>query len=240
MALVPGGSVHCKMYLAITSPNATVLGAQRFELEPNGPPGPVSPLPPPMPVQLRPRLKHAENTPIPMPPTTTPSVGFLKLGTVDDSIEINGKYIEQTTDGGYIFIGLTDSAAAYYYNFYIIKTDSYGNMLWNHGYKINGYNLVIARNGFEGVEILKNIKPDLILLDLVMPKMGGMEFYNHTCGVDGKPLYPIVVVSAHSELIEIFKNLDVEGILMKPIFFEDLLVKIENIFNSFNLLDKYL
>ena len=38
-----------------------------------------------------------------------------------------------------------------------------------------GYEVILARNGVEGLEKMREVKPNLILLDIVMPKMGGFE-----------------------------------------------------------------
>lgn len=40
----------------------------------------------------------------------------------------------------------------------------------------NGYNVVLANNGFEGLTQLKKHIPDIVLLDLFMPVMDGKEF----------------------------------------------------------------
>lgn len=47
---------------------------------------------------------------------------------------------------------------------------SYGDYL-----RLRGYHLVIARNGREAVELARDIKPDLILMDIQMPEMDGLE-----------------------------------------------------------------
>ena len=38
-----------------------------------------------------------------------------------------------------------------------------------------GFKVVVAHNGLEGLEALKTYKPDIILLDMMMPKMSGLE-----------------------------------------------------------------
>ncbi|MCK5081581.1 MAG: response regulator, partial [Candidatus Omnitrophica bacterium] len=41
-----------------------------------------------------------------------------------------------------------------------------------------GYNAIVTRNGIEALKLLERIVPDLIILDMNMPGMGGVEFYN--------------------------------------------------------------
>jgi CheY-like chemotaxis protein len=49
--------------------------------------------------------------------------------------------------------------------------DVYKLILQAHGYEV-----LLAANGLEALEHLKNTKPELILLDINMPKMNGLEF----------------------------------------------------------------
>jgi two-component system chemotaxis response regulator CheY len=59
-----------------------------------------------------------------------------------------------------------------------------------------GFDVEIARNGIEGMEIIREIPPDLILTDLYMPKMDGFGFIEH---IKNNPItqdIPIIVVSA--------------------------------------------
>jgi DNA-binding response OmpR family regulator len=41
--------------------------------------------------------------------------------------------------------------------------------------KASGYEVITARNGVEGLEQVQSQEPDLIVLDLLMPKMNGMD-----------------------------------------------------------------
>jgi CheY-like chemotaxis protein len=57
------------------------------------------------------------------------------------------------------------------------------NETLNEAYKLilekDGHEVTTAFNGEEGLEKLKDLQPDLILLDMLMPKMDGLEFLRH-------------------------------------------------------------
>jgi DNA-binding response OmpR family regulator len=94
------------------------------------------------------------------------------------------------------------------------------------GYQLKaktGHEVVIAYNGAEGLEKLKTIEPDLIILDMNMPVMGGIEFYHKICDENGKPKYPVQVLTARANLEQLFNDLDVVGFMTKPFDLEVLL-----------------
>jgi len=83
--------------------------------------------------------------------------------------------------------------------------------------KVRGFNVVTAGNGLEGLDKLGKATPDLIILDLNMPKMGGIEFYNRICDdVTNKPICPILVLTARSNVEDLFKQLHIDGFITKP------------------------
>jgi len=68
-----------------------------------------------------------------------------------------------------------------------------------------GYQVTVARNGLEGLEKMKEIKPDLILLDIVMPKMGGMEVMEEMQKNEELKNIPTLVISNSGQPIELSK-----------------------------------
>ncbi|PIU39892.1 MAG: hypothetical protein COT00_04565 [Candidatus Omnitrophica bacterium CG07_land_8_20_14_0_80_50_8] len=107
------------------------------------------------------------------------------------------------------------------------ETDFVDAMRTSLGFR--GYRVVSANDGHEGLEALRNSNPDLILLDVTMPRMGGFEFYNRISDGHGNAAVPTIVVSAREELKAIFKNAGVNDFITKPVHFEEMFKKIEAI-----------
>ena len=63
-----------------------------------------------------------------------------------------------------------------------------------------GYDVVTAQDGEEGVARSKDSKPDLILLDIMMPKLSGIELLKQLKSSDKAAHIPIIILSAKSDL----------------------------------------
>ena len=68
-----------------------------------------------------------------------------------------------------------------------------------------GYEVSVARNGQEGLETMRKIKPDLVLLDIVMPKMGGFEVMEEMQKDSQLKKTPVIIVSNSGQPVEIDK-----------------------------------
>lgn len=68
-----------------------------------------------------------------------------------------------------------------------------------------GYEVFIGRDGAEGLEIAQKIQPDLILLDIIMPKMGGFEVMEEIKQIEQLKNIPIIVVSNSGQPVELDK-----------------------------------
>lgn len=95
-----------------------------------------------------------------------------------------------------------------------------------------GYSVETACNGLEGLKKLEHFIPDLIILDINMPVMGGIEFYEKTLEANDKPKYPILVLTARANMEGLFRQLYVDGFMNKPYEFDDLLREIKVITNK--------
>jgi DNA-binding response OmpR family regulator len=86
-----------------------------------------------------------------------------------------------------------------------------------------GYKTIAAYDGLQGLEKIKEVEPGLIILDINLPKMNGLEFYSKICTPHGRSRYPVLVMTARSNLKKVFKDVEVDGFLAKPFEIDELL-----------------
>jgi len=65
-----------------------------------------------------------------------------------------------------------------------------------------GFDLVGAVGGREGLETVRKLRPDLVLLDLMMPDMDGWEVYQQMKADDELKDVPVIVVTAKAQSID--------------------------------------
>jgi CheY-like chemotaxis protein len=90
-----------------------------------------------------------------------------------------------------------------------------------------GYQVILAVDGEVGLSRAMTEKPDLIILDVEMPKMDGYQFLmqrNKNKELIGAP---VIVLTAHEEMQPIFELKGVKDYLVKPINFDVLFEKLK-------------
>lgn len=86
----------------------------------------------------------------------------------------------------------------------------------------NGYCTILARDGIKGFEAAKSEKPDLITLDITMPKQSGLRLYRQFKDHPELKNIPVIIITAHDDFWGIFVDdlkeyAPPEGIFYKPI-----------------------
>jgi len=83
----------------------------------------------------------------------------------------------------------------------------------------NGYDIVTATDGEEALAVVREAGPDLILLDVMMPKLDGFEVCRRLRSDATIPFIPIIMVTAKSEPRDIVAGLEAGGdeYLAKPV-----------------------
>ena len=82
-----------------------------------------------------------------------------------------------------------------------------------------GYEVVTVSDSREGVNVIRREKPDVIILDLMMPDVDGWAIYNHIKADDELKHTPVVVVTAKAQAADKAMALHlakVDGYLTKP------------------------
>jgi CheY-like chemotaxis protein len=95
--------------------------------------------------------------------------------------------------------------------------------------RYEGFDTVATSNGVEALEAMKVHTPDVILLDVAMPKMNGVEFLHQLRGDERWRDVPVIVLTAvmDSTQLRLARELSVREVLFKSKFsFTDLLGQI--------------
>ncbi|MEN6644239.1 MAG: response regulator [Armatimonadia bacterium] len=97
-----------------------------------------------------------------------------------------------------------------------------------------GYEILTAYDGIEALEKVKTENPDMVVLDVMMPRMDGFEVLKN---LQADPRYqniPVIMLTAKAQDADIFKGWasGVSSYLTKPFNPRELLVFVERIFQS--------
>jgi CheY-like chemotaxis protein len=65
--------------------------------------------------------------------------------------------------------------------------------------ELDGYQVVMAKDGEEGLELAARLKPDLIFLDIRLPKMGGLDVLEQLRRATDTRNTPVVILSNYGE-----------------------------------------
>jgi len=66
-------------------------------------------------------------------------------------------------------------------------------------FQLEGFNVLLAKDGAEGIEKARSDKPDLIISDIMMPNVSGLELVQALKGDDATAGIPIILLSAKAQ-----------------------------------------
>jgi len=100
-------------------------------------------------------------------------------------------------------------------------------ILGRKGYEVHG-----AIGGREGLDLVKEKRPDLVLLDLMMPDMDGWDVYQQIRAEDSTRSIPVIVITAKAQSIDKVLGLHiakVDAYISKPFSPSDLVESVEKV-----------
>ena len=96
--------------------------------------------------------------------------------------------------------------------------------------KLAGFDVLTTTNGADGIEIIRNDKPDIVLLDILMPGITGFEVLERVRKFSG---VPIVVFTARPEITRMAIQLGANDSITKPIDPDRLVEKLSQLIDEF-------
>ena len=94
--------------------------------------------------------------------------------------------------------------------------------------KDQGYQVSVATNGKQALEVLKRVQPDLILLDVMMPEMDGFETCRQIKASEQWQHIPVIFLTAKTETTDIVKGFELGAVdyMAKPFNAHELLARV--------------
>jgi len=92
-----------------------------------------------------------------------------------------------------------------------------------------GYHVITAASGEQALVLLRQTRPDIIILDMSMPGMGGVGFLERITNPDGSTRFPVLVLTARAAMAEYFATRQIDGFVAKPCDPDDLLSEVNRI-----------
>jgi DNA-binding response OmpR family regulator len=99
----------------------------------------------------------------------------------------------------------------------IIEDDAAISMMYRIKFEAEGYTVETAENGKIGLQLIEDMKPDIVLLDLMMPEMDGEEMLTKLRATKwGKDVKVIILTNmGESEAPASIKQMNVEAFILK-------------------------
>jgi len=92
-----------------------------------------------------------------------------------------------------------------------------------------GYHVITAASGEQALVLLRQTRPDIIILDMSMPGMGGVGFLERITNPDRSTRFPVLVLTARAAMAEYFATRQIDGFVAKPCDPDDLLSEVNRI-----------
>ncbi len=115
----------------------------------------------------------------------------------------------------------------------VVEDNNLNMKLFNGLLELGGYNVLQAKDGMEGWRMAREQRPDLILMDIQLPKVSGLEVTKWLKEDDGLKLIPVVAVTAFAMKGDGEEILDggCDAYIVKPISIPDFLQTVERFAN---------
>lgn len=117
-----------------------------------------------------------------------------------------------------------------YFKIMVVDDDLVIRQVLSNYLTMEKFNICVAHDGEEALNLLKSETPDIVLLDIMMPGMNGFEVCREIRKTHSQSELPIILLSARNELKDRLQGISVAAndYLEKPIFKYELIARIQN------------
>ncbi|MBE7444722.1 MAG: response regulator [Planctomycetia bacterium] len=109
----------------------------------------------------------------------------------------------------------------------VVEDDKNQLILYEQELSYEGYNIITAKDGMEAIKRVKEQLPDLIVLDINMPKMDGIEAMGRILSEHKK--IPIIINTAYSNYKDDFMSWSADAYIIKSSDLKELKAKIKEL-----------
>lgn len=105
--------------------------------------------------------------------------------------------------------------------------------------RLEGFHVLMAEHGLDALRVLEDHTPDLIISDIMMPKMNGYQLYQRVSSNPDWTMIPFIFLSAkrEEEDIRFGKELGADDYLRKPVAQQDLISAVRGKLKRFDRLE---
>jgi len=87
----------------------------------------------------------------------------------------------------------------------IIEDEEALQSAFKKSFELKGFKVLTANNGVDGLELIKDVRPDIVILDLLMPQMTGEEVLEEMNKEGLTDTVPVIVVSNKSDGASLYR-----------------------------------
>lgn len=90
----------------------------------------------------------------------------------------------------------------------LVEDDPFLSSMYSTKFELEGYEVVAANDGVKGVEMIKKELPDLVLLDILMPKKNGFDVLADIKKDKSTKDIPVILLTNLNQTDEVMKGMD--------------------------------
>jgi DNA-binding response OmpR family regulator len=90
----------------------------------------------------------------------------------------------------------------------VVEDDPVILRLLEVNFELEGFGVILAHDGAEGIELARSDRPDIIVSDIMMPKVSGIELVEALKGDPSTASIPIILLSAKAQTSDLKSGMD--------------------------------